>query len=204
MGKTNQVLVFRASLLNGLGRFQGWSRESEKYLYAILDQPGNVSFLERSKAEEDENYKQLIPYVVMAFGQRIFAYDRSKTTDEARLQGQTSIGIGGHIETIDAPRGLTDRDFYFNAVKREVLEEVTVASPVRFDKVVGIINDDSNAVGRVHFGVVHLWSLSAMDVTPKETVIENPRFLSLPEFDVIQERLESWSRIALSLVSESL
>jgi len=63
------------------------------------------------------------------------------------------------------------------------------------DRIIGLINDDSNEVGKVHLGVVHLVTLTTDDVTPGEAAIADPAFVSPDELLQDVEHLETWSQI---------
>ena len=64
------VLVIRRSLFDQLGSFQGLNFEPRKYLGAILSR-GNNFFLPRPEAEINPAYKQIIPYVLIAFENKV-------------------------------------------------------------------------------------------------------------------------------------
>jgi len=64
------ILVIKRSLFDQLGAFQGLCFESEKYLKAILAR-GNNFFLPRSQAERDPTHKQIIPYALIAHGDKV-------------------------------------------------------------------------------------------------------------------------------------
>src|SRR5258705_3097267 len=89
------VLVIRRNLFEQLGSFQGLSFEPEKYLNLLLSR-GNNFFFPRAQAENDPAYKQIIPYVLLAFQDRVLYYVRGKKAGEQRLAAKGSIGIGGH------------------------------------------------------------------------------------------------------------
>src|ERR671919_140610 len=91
------ILVIRRSLFDELGSFRGLIFETEKYLGAILSR-GNNFFLARAQAESDPVYKQIIPYALIAFEDRVLYYVRGKKAGEQRLVAKGSIGIGGDIE----------------------------------------------------------------------------------------------------------
>src|ERR671918_1658553 len=92
------ILVIRRSLFDELGSFQGLNFETEKYLGVILSR-GNNFFLPRAQAESDPAYKQIIPYALIAFEDRVLYYVRGKKAGEQRLVAKGSIGIGGSSET---------------------------------------------------------------------------------------------------------
>jgi len=192
------VLVFESRLLDELGRFQGLCRETEPYLDAILGD-GHSRFIDRDLAEQDPDYKQLIPYVILRHGEHIFHYVRGRESGEDRLRAKGSIGIGGHIEPRDLNLFTPMRQLYLVAAAREVAEEVRVESSHR-ERIVGLLNDDSNPVGRVHFGVVHLWDLDRPSVRRRERQITRGEFLPLEELSLRRDALETWSQRCLELL----
>jgi predicted NUDIX family phosphoesterase len=157
----------------------------------------------RPEAEVDPNFKQIIPYVVMAHAGRYLSYVRGARGGEKRLVGHRSIGIGGHINPADdLPLFNADlRETYRAAVEREVAEEVVVGAP-HTDQIVALLNDDSTEVGQVHLGVVHLWELDAPDVRKREQMITQLGFLTPTELHEVRDALESWSRMCLDQLGE--
>ena len=57
-------------------------------------------------SEEDESFRQIIPYVVLRSPGRIFSYARTARAGERRLHGLRSVGVGGHVNPEDLPDGL--------------------------------------------------------------------------------------------------
>ena len=62
-----KVLVVPTNVLREAGLFHGFSSRVEHYLPHLLD-PRHMSYLPRSRAEEDPEYKQIIPYVILKHG----------------------------------------------------------------------------------------------------------------------------------------
>ena len=67
-----------------------------------------------------------------------------------------------------------------------------------------MINDDSNEVGAVHLGIVHLFDLETDQVTPNEANIAELEFLTLDELKDRRDRLETWSQICLDGLEQIL
>ena len=191
-----RILVIKTELLERLGPFQGYTLAVERYLPTLLD-PAHHHYMPREEAEHDPRTKQLIPYVVLRCGPSAFAYVRGARGGEARLVARRSIGLGGHIELQDQAQGSA----YDEGVRREIAEEVEIGSPYR-ERIVALINDDSNDVGRVHLGVVHLWDLAAPAVRPREAEIAEAGFAPIAELQQGAERLETWSQIALQVLAD--
>ena len=167
----------------------------DRYLPAILDQKNN-SFQPRAQAETNPDFKQIIPYVVVTDGKSILHYVRGKKAGEQRLVAKGSIGIGGHINDEDHTLFAFGLQAFQDAVKREVCEELSVQGT--FDaKPVGLINDDSTEVGRVHFGVVHVLFCTPEKVKKNEQVITQVEFIPIEELKDKREQMESWSQLCL-------
>jgi predicted NUDIX family phosphoesterase len=196
MSSEERVLVVPRSVFDGVGSFQGFCGEPEPYLNAFF-QSGNNGFAPRSEVETDPSRKQIIPYAVFRHGDRILHYVRGGKGGERRLLAKGSIGIGGHINDSDVASECFDAQAYRRAVDREIGEELRIQGGFT-DRIVGLINDDSSEVGRVHLGVVHLVELNSDQVSAGEAVIEQPEFLSVDELGGRADSLETWSQIVLA------
>jgi predicted NUDIX family phosphoesterase len=192
-----RVLVVPSAELDRLGRFQGFSSEADRYISALLV-PELMQYHPRSVVEDDPGYKQIIPYVVFQCKESVFCYTRGKSQGEARLHQLRSLGVGGHVSEQDAQGG-KNLEAYEAAMRRELAEEVAVTSAGRIRRV-GLINDDSTPVGRVHLGVVHLFELEQPRVTPREEGLADAGFLSLSNVLSIQREFETWSQICIDSI----
>jgi len=198
MAQEEQVLVVERKTVEEVGLFHGLNFNVAPYLDRLFA-AGTPRFIARSKAETDPDYKQLIPYVIMAHDGKYLTYVRGKRAGETRLVSKRSIGIGGHINPIDheAPLFGTDfREIYDTAVRREVAEEVNVAAN-HTDRIVALLNDDTNEVGRVHLGIVHLWALDSENVTRKEQMITQLTFMTPEQLQGVRNTMETWSQLCL-------
>ncbi len=195
------VLVFEAELLNRLGHFEGCSLKVEPYLSTLLD-PANNRFMERDLAERDPRYKQIIPYVILRYRDTLFSYVRGKGSSESRLIASRSIGLGGHIEPSDQSLFASDRDLYVKAARREVDEEVQIET-TWIERIIGLVNDESTEVGKVHFGIVHLWDVAEPRVMKREHLITKAGFVPIATLENNSAQLETWSRLALEMVGIS-
>ncbi len=195
MREIEQVLVVKRCVLEGLGLFQGINFDIDRYLSELWTGKG-VAFIPRPEAEKNPAYKQLIPYVIMNHANSYLCYARGKRVDERRLADKVSIGIGGHINLSDTmPRFQNNLEqVYLNAVAREVAEEVIVEEEYE-DKIVGLINDDSNEVGQVHFGIIHFWRLAKPSVRKQEQEICELRFMDVDELAQLRDKMETWSQL---------
>ena len=196
------VLVVRRSLFDQLGSFQGLNFESHKYLDAFLSR-GNNFFLPRPEAENNPAYKQIIPYALIAFGNSVVYYVRGKKAGEQRLVAKGSIGIGGHMNEGDESLFALDEQAYRVGVEREVNEEIKIHTQFD-DRIVALLNDDTTDVGRVHLGVVHVFTLAEPKVEKREAMITGLTFLTKEELVARRESLETWSQICLDSLDQLL
>lgn len=187
-------MVVPGAELDRLGRFQGFSPEADRYLSALLV-PDLLEYRPRSEVEDDPSFKQIIPYVVFRSGDQVFCYTRGKSQGEARLHRLRSLGVGGHVSEDDAQGGRT-LDAYESALRRELEEEVAIRSAGQIRRV-GLINDDSTPVGRVHLGIVHLFELDRPEVDPREDGLADAGFLPVETIRTLRDEFETWSQIAI-------
>ena len=193
MATEERVLCFPRQLFEELGVFQGLSLDVEKYLPAVTA-PSKILYLNRSEAEQDKRYKQLIPYVLILCGDKILRYRRGKGGQETRLHGLYSVGIGGHISEED--NGLfSTGPGYEEGMRRELIEEVDIEEVNA--TAVAVINDDSTEVGQVHFGVVHMLRVNNEDVARRRSGIVAPEFIPITDAMKEPAACESWSRFCL-------
>lgn len=199
MAQDEQILVIERKAIEQIGMFQGLTLDVEPYLDVVFS--GMPQFKPRPEMETNPDFKQLIPYVIMGCNGKYLTYLRGKRAGEKRLVGNRSIGIGGHINPVDDMSLFSFRDTYLNAVKREVEEEVNVETKST-DRIVALLNDDSNEVGQVHLGVVHLWTLESEAVTKKEQMINQLSFMSIAELMDVRDEMETWSQLCLDGLSQ--
>ena len=196
------VLVVRRKLFDELGSFQGLNFEPEKYLKAILSRGSNF-FIPRSEAETNPAYKQIIPYAVLSFEDKVLHYVRGKKAGEQRLVAKGSIGIGGHMNETDESLFAMDEQAYRAGVEREVIEEIKIDTPFE-DRIVALLNDDSTEVGRVHLGIVHIFKLKEPKVQKREAMITGLTFLAKEELLARRETMETWSQICVDSLDRLL
>jgi len=173
----------------------------------------NLEIVPRTQAETDYTRKQLVAYILVRSGELILTYRRTPKTNEQRLRELYSIGIGGHVNVEDRSQfSLFSTDTEFNiefirdAAWREINEEISIGSRVvREPEIIGFINDDSNDVGRVHFGIV--WQL---DIEKAEVSAKGSRGLGELEFNPLlhllanKDQFESWSRLLIEYLATEL
>jgi predicted NUDIX family phosphoesterase len=192
-----KVLVFPAALL-GEKPFQGvLMGEEVAPTMARLLAPANLSYRDRVAAEADPAFKQVIPYVVIHAGNEFFRYRRTSKGGEGRLHGRWSVGVGGHVNPGDDGGAA---ECYQAAFLRELAEEVSIDADF-VSLVVGLINDDHNEVGRVHFGVVHLVTVTpGTRVRCQDPALADGHFSPLSVLTEDSVHFEPWSVYVIQAV----
>lgn len=190
-----QVLVIPRSRFEAAGPFHGFRPFDADYLSSLMA-PAHLSFRPRSVMETDPDYKQLIPYVLLRHGSKFFEYVRGASGGETRLHHKRSVGIGGHISSVDA----ADGDVYRAGMLRELHEEVAIQSAFT-ERLLGFIYDGRTPVGEVHLGVVHVLDLASPAVAAKEHGIADGRFSELADLLTRLDDFETWSQFALQALA---
>ena len=188
------ILVVRTEELKKLADFQGFlplSAEEVQKLYDAID----VFGMDRDEAEHDSTFKQLVAYSAVCSDDLYLTYLRGKDLGEARLHGNRSIGIGGHINSDDHANLFLD-DHLKVAAFREIDEEIHI--PEKYDlRLAGLLNDDSNDVGKVHLGLVYVAELKKPEVKKRERGIARIAFETPEELRARREEFETWSQILI-------
>jgi predicted NUDIX family phosphoesterase len=147
-------------------------------------------FMPRDAVENDPAYQQIIPYVVFRHDPHYFLTHRLRASSEKRLRKQYSLGIGGHINPGDLEAG----DPILDGLKREWSEEVVYDG--RFEaQLIGLLNDDSSPVSKVHLGVVFLVDGDSPNISIRETDKLAGELLTLDEMRIYYLGMESWSQM---------
>lgn len=193
-----EILVIPRSILFAEKQFEGFCPISEKnFLNTIL---ACSEYKERAPMEINPEFQQPIPYVwiINPKTRRVFIYKRSGGGGEGRLHNKYSGGVGGHIDKITEAGS---RNPIADAMMRELKEEVAMTN-YPTPKFVGFINDDSNEVGQVHFGVVAI-AETEEPVRPIMHMAEGD-FQPIEEIEKIfsdpNNNIEPWTQISWPFV----
>ena len=185
---TEQVLVVRREDIFPDGAWHGFVTESLDRYQAVIRE--RHEFRPRAEVEEDPSYQQIIPYVVFRHGDRYFLTHRLRASSEKRLRKLYSLGIGGHIN----PGDLESGDPILDGLKREWEEEVVYEGHFEA-KLLGLLNDESAPVSKVHLGVVFLVDGDTPNIAIRETKKLGGELLTLHEMRSLYLLMESWSQI---------
>jgi predicted NUDIX family phosphoesterase len=163
----------------------------------------------RQAAETDPLHQQLIPYLLLRNRQgELAAYPRQGS--EKRLHGLWSLGLGGHVNPVDAPPVPDAEPARFwestllRGLHRELAEELPAAAggDTAF---LGLIHESLSAVGRVHLGLVFLHSVAGRPL-PSGDELAGLRWLPAGQAGAGEwpfSRFELWSQLALQLLNQT-
>ena len=196
------LVVRRERLFAGVGEFNGFDADPD-HIETVLKNIRSSFFAPRAEVEDDPSLKQMIPYCPVLCGNSVLLLKRKKTQDEKRLHNLYSLGIGGHINPSDG--STDDLDLLLeNALTRELNEELLLrCEPSR--SLVGLLNDDTNPVGSVHFGLVYAITVHDRDaVAIREKELMDGIFVSARELAEYADGMETWSRILLDSLNKWL
>jgi predicted NUDIX family phosphoesterase len=195
--KKEKVMVFNSSIIKNNYNFQGVvSGEDVEIISGEVFKPQNLLYIDRDVAEKDFNYKQIIPYCIFTKGDLVFVYERSKSGSETRLHNLLSIGVGGHINPCDG----NSVEAVNSACKREIMEEVSFLTEDQITPI-ALINDDSDEVNSVHFGVVYHIKLNQDSIfIPVDKALSNGTFKTFDELLLDESRIEKWSKLVISII----
>jgi predicted NUDIX family phosphoesterase len=186
-----QVLVVpRAALVPGAG-WLGVQRGDLADALGIVARDG--FFVRRVDAESDPSLKQVIPYLVLRDGERWFLMRRTRAGGDARLHDRWSIGVGGHLNPGDGDVA--------GGLAREWAEELDADFEPAYAPV-GLLNDDTTAVGAVHVGFVYVADAGGRPVAIRETEKLEGSFVPTSSVASARDDLETWSRLAFEALAE--
>ncbi len=148
-------------------------------------------FRPRGKLEPDPAWKQIIPYLVLRDGPRVFLMRRTRAGGDARLHDRWSIGIGGHLNPGDGD--------LLGGLRREWREEIAASFMPEFE-LLGLLNDDEDPVGAVHLGVIYVADAAGRPVAIRETDKLRGAFATFDEVRRVADGLETWSALVLEVL----
>jgi predicted NUDIX family phosphoesterase len=185
------LVVSRASIMPG-GGWLGLRRDGVAAALETITREGR--FVARELAEDDPSHKQVIPYLVLRDGERWFLMRRTRAGGDARLHDHWSIGVGGHLNP-------GDRDV-LGGLRREWNEELVAGFDPAFAPV-GLLNDDTTAVGAVHVAIVYQADAAGRPVAIRETNKLEGAFATSAEVAAVRDGMETWSRLVFDALTGS-
>ena len=188
------ILVVKRTALMKDDTWHGLNQKNPaKYLAAIK---AHKEFLPRTHMEIDPRYKQIIPYLIFKHDDRYFLMQRQAKASEQRLKNKYTLGIGGHMREADMRS-----DDIFEWAQREFHEEVNYSGAINITPL-GLLNDDTNEVGKVHIGLVLLLEGDSNDISIRSE-LKSGTLLTLDECMHYYDAMESWSQLACEYIKNN-
>lgn len=188
------LVVKREKLFYNRPAWHGLSTENFDVIFYHISE--HQEFHPRSLMETDPTYKQIIPYLVFTHKGTFFLMQRQAHASEQRLKNKFSLGIGGHVRKED----LTATDI-MGWAQREFNEEVHYDGTYTV-KPLGILNDDSNAVGQVHLGLVLLIEGTTEKISVRSE-LKSGSLYTLKECEGFYPQMEGWSQFVFDALKVS-
>ena len=176
--------------------FNGFLPQNDPTGEAIFETLDKYEVKRRGDMEEDPAYKQLISYCLLENEKgETLVYERLSGGGEDRLHGQSSIGVGGHMN--DVMDAQTINEVLRVNAQRELEEEVGLStSKTQNMEYIGFINDDTNEVGEVHLGIVFKIRVDSENVEAKETDTLKIKWVNQGRIEDYDD-FETWSALIL-------
>lgn len=149
-------------------------------------------FVSRKSAEYDFSLKQVIPYVIIRCGNHFLLLRRTAGQTEERLHNKYSLGIGGHINP--PPPGDTEQNIIIRGLYKELGEEIRLSGPGALT-FVGIINDESSSVSKVHLGLFYVLEVESEGFAIIEADKMVGDWVDEKGLVLVYDRMETWSQI---------
>lgn len=191
------IVVPRTTLFdNEKNAFNGFLSKNDEKGNNIFNSLRQYDVKRRGDMEEDPGFKQLISYCLLENQNgEILVYERLSGGGEERLHGQSSIGVGGHMNDVVGADSINE--VLRVNTQRELEEEVGLPTEDSQNmEYLGFINDDNNEVGKVHMGVVFKITVNSNDVEAKETDTLRIKWIEKGKIESYDD-FETWSALIL-------
>lgn len=185
------ILVVKRDLLFPNNTWKGLKEvDFDSYLKIIQE---HKEFVARGPAETNYDYKQIIPYLIFKHDNKLFLMQRQAKASEERLASKYSLGIGGHLREEDI-KGTN----LFEWARREFNEEINYSGALDIQPL-GILNDDTNDVGKVHIGFVFLLNGDSANISVKSELHSGELF-TLEQCKAQYAAMETWSQLVFDFL----
>lgn len=190
-----KILVTDAGIINNI-----LGEDSEHIIQISYDAfihsiKNSYRFIDRSIAESDRRYMQIIPYCLVAYANEVFLVRRTNKQTESRLHDYYSVGIGGHINSYDTLNDSIE-SILEAGLLRELHEEVKILCPYHYEYF-GIINDNTSDVNTVHLGLCFIVTLEEKECSVREIEKMDGQWIKISDIDPYYENMERWSQILI-------
>lgn len=186
-----RILVVKRSELFPKGPWTGLKAVDFNWYLQVIKE--KKEFVARGPVETNLDYKQIIPYLVFEYDGSYFLMQRQGKASESRLASKYSLGIGGHLREED----MKGSDIFAWA-QREFHEEVNYSGDITIEPL-GVLNDDSNEVGKVHLGFVFLLKGNTAEISVKSE-LQSGQLFTPEQCKARYAGMETWSQLVFDFL----
>jgi predicted NUDIX family phosphoesterase len=193
--KKGRILVVRTADLFPEGIWEGFREDSARKYFSIIS--GKSFFKERSEVEEDDNFQQVIPQIILNVGNKILIHKIPSTGNESRLHDMWPIFLGGHVDETDLNIEA--------AVRREFEEEIEYNGEIIAQRYVGIVKLHDTNVNKVHVGLVYVFVGDSENYRSRnDDGVTEPKFVGMDELKEYYDKMTYWSKAVYPYLSKFL
>jgi len=182
---------------------QLFGRKTEGYYDSRFD-PGfkpKVQYMERSKAEIDQNYVQIVAAAYISNKNRYLVFTRSESEKREQLRGKKTLIVSGHVDYEDQALSHGGNNEIENCLLRELAEELQYFDrPMIEPKFAFRMGDD--VMGKRHYSFVYHVSTNSNrveaiglpgtgDFKPEAT------WMTLSQLQEFHNEFDPWSRVVI-------
>jgi dCTP deaminase len=181
-----RVMVVAREDLFHEGTWHGLKTDDVAKLVRVINT--KHKFMARGEVEDDPAWQQVIPYMFFENGGEYFLMQRNAGHTDKRLASNYSLGVGGHINKKDIKTGNI-----VSWAKREFEEEVDYKGRYKAE-FLGLLNDDTNDVGRVHVGLIIKMAGNSNGITVRDEH-QSGEMVGVDQLAKNYKKMETWSQI---------
>ena len=201
--RAEKVMVVAREDLFRDGIWHGIKTDDVSRLVRIINT--KHKFMARGDVEDDPAWQQIIPYMFfesplgsspgLEQGERgIFLMQRNAGHTDKRLASNFSLGVGGHINRKDIKESKSQRaKAVIDWARREFEEEVDYKGKYKAE-FLGLLNDDSNDVGRVHVGLIIKMTGDSDEIVVRDEH-QSGEMVGIDQLAKNYKKMETWSQI---------
>jgi predicted NUDIX family phosphoesterase len=203
--ETKYCAGFNGFEFDGNYEFSGISKDV-RWLYYCLN---HAMIMPRGIVEDNPQFIQFIPYIVVKGDDKILSYQRSGA--ETRLSGKLSVGFGGHVNKCDVSysgSSISPDTFYYTAA-REVSEELDLSCMSKFEidhqlryslhaPLAIFKSEPCSMVNKVHLGLFYIMNISSEKIGQVALKDEGSNLSLQTKEDLLKCDLEDWSRFVVN------
>ncbi|MFZ5996588.1 MAG: NUDIX hydrolase [Nitrospirota bacterium] len=189
---SEKVLVVHHTYLEPYLEQKGQCFLAESRDHIVAEILEHYIFIPRDTAEYNFEYKQVIPYVIVRHGDRYLLLKRTAKQTESRLHGKYSLGIGGHVNPPIS--GQSENNPIIDGLYKELNEEIELTDPYCLS-FIGVINDESTSVSKVHLGLLYVCEASSSQCEILEKEKMSGQWVTKDKLKEYFGLLETWSQI---------